>query len=250
MEIKDLLGSEPIAESVKETIHTGLEGISAFMSLVFKPGLEELGVMARDRIRYWRLKNIISIMEKAKGKIGFDGKELQLQANARVGLEIIEEGSKIDNPELQEMWAGLFVSSCSEDGQDDSNIIFVDILKRLSHVEARILKYVCENCGTIEIAGFITARAFEVDLDTLYKETQIDDIVRLDREIDHLYSLSLFQENFWGSGDGIQIEEDKIKDKVNLWPSSMALSLFYKTNAINQAPVEFWENMNKDRGYM
>ena len=111
MEINDIFGIEPIAEMGLEVTKASIKGISSFLNVVFKPGLQELGFLLKDEVRRWRLNNILRVLEKAKGKMDFDGQQLQLTANARVGLSIMEGCSEVDNNELQELWAGLFVSS-------------------------------------------------------------------------------------------------------------------------------------------
>ena len=141
MEVNDLLGITPNSKDGSEATKAAIKGVSSFLEKVFKPGLEELGQIFKDEIRYWRLKNILSMLNLAKGKLEFDGKELSLTANARVGLAIMEECSSVDNEELQNLWAGLFASSCTPDGKDDSNMNFVDLLRRMSSVEAKIIDF-------------------------------------------------------------------------------------------------------------
>lgn len=246
MKVNDIFGIEPISEATKNVVQTGLQGISSFMRLLFKPGMEELGLLLKDKVRYWRLNNIISIMDKAQKRLNFDGENLQLQANARVGFEIIEEGSKIEDSELQEMWAGLFISSCSEDGKDDSNIIFIDLLKRISKIEARILKYACENCEIIEEANLIMSNHLAISLSTLMDITQSHDIVLLDRVVDHMLSLSLLQDgDFIDTYGGFKIENGEISS-IGITPTALALNLFYKTNAVNQTPKEFWSSRSEN----
>ena len=114
IEIKDLLGIEPYGEIGLEVTKASIKGISSFLNEVFKPGLQELGFMFSDNVRRWRLNNLLRVLEKAKGKLVFDGKQLNLTANARVGLSIMEECSAVDNDELQDLWAGLFASSCTQ----------------------------------------------------------------------------------------------------------------------------------------
>ena len=100
MEIKDLLGIEPISEAGLEVVKASIKGVSSFLEVVFKPGLEELGFLVKDQVRLWRLKNILQTLEKAQGKLEFDGKDINLTANARVGLSIMEECSNVDNEEV------------------------------------------------------------------------------------------------------------------------------------------------------
>ncbi len=146
MNIHDIFGIEPIGKAGEKVSEGLVDGVSSFLGSVFKPGLEELGFLMKDRVRLWRLNNILRILEKAKGRLNFDGKDLNLTANARVGLAIMEESSKVDNEELQNMWAGLFSSSCTPDGRDDSNMNFVDLIRRMSSVEAKNVDYACTHC--------------------------------------------------------------------------------------------------------
>lgn len=240
MEINDVFGIQPVSDAIKETTVKLFHGLETFLSLVFKPGLEEVGYMLKDKVRLWRLNNIFSVLNKAKDRLEFDGKDLQIKANPRVGLAIIEESSMVDDSELQEMWAGLFASSCSEDGKDDSNIIFVDLLKRISMVEARILKYACEKSKKKQFSnGLIISDSLIIALEELKKITNIDDIYRLDRELDHLSSLNLISGGPFGSGGGFYASDSSLNAEIT--PSALALNLYYKTNSIGISPAVFWK---------
>jgi len=61
----------------------------------------------------------------------------------------LEEGSWIDTEEVRGMWAGLLASLCTEDGKDESNLIFVNLLAQLTSSEARLLNYLCENAEKV-----------------------------------------------------------------------------------------------------
>lgn len=130
--ISDVLGIKPFGEATLQLTRASIDGVTSFLNIVFKPGLEELGYMFRGKVRQWRLNNIMRVLEKARGRMCFDGRDLNLCVNPRVGLSIMECSSEVDDDELQELWAGLFVSSCTPDGRDDSNMNFVDLLRRMS----------------------------------------------------------------------------------------------------------------------
>lgn len=241
MEIKDLLGIEPIGEAGLEVVKASIKGVSSFLEVVFKPGLEELGFLVKDQVRLWRLKNILQTLEKAQGKLEFDGKDINLTANARVGLSIMEECSNVDNEELQDLWAGLFASSCTPDGKDDSNMNFVDLLRRMSSVEAKILDYACRNCNKyIYPNQLIIAEEISVPFDTLVKIAGTDDRYRLDSELDHMRSIELLLQggSFADSGGGFSVSDDSLE--ANITPSSLALNLYFKTHSIGISPKVFW----------
>ncbi|MDT3387860.1 MAG: DUF4393 domain-containing protein [Bacteroidota bacterium] len=240
MEIKDLLGLEPIGEMGLEVTKASIKGITSFLDVVFKPGLQELGFLFKDEVRRWRLNNILSVLDKAKGKLDFDGQQLNLTANARVGLSIMEECSSVDNEELQDLWAGLFASSCTPDGRDDSNMNFVDLLRRMSTVEARILDYACKNCKKyIYPNKLIVAEELVVSFERLVEITGTNDIYRLDSELDHMRSLELLpQVGSFESGGGFFIGDNLLD--ANISPSSLALTLYYRTHSTGVSPIEFW----------
>ena len=241
MEVKDVLGLEPVSEAAKIAVEKSCNGLGVFLEAVFLPGLQELGFLIKDHVRQWRLNNALRVMDKARDKICFEDGELQIKANARVGLSIIENCSMVDDPELQDMWAGLFASSCTEDGKDDSNIIFVDLIKRMSVVEARILKYACENCRKkIYPNGLITGDELSISYDKLISITGINDLYRLDRELDHMSSLSLFQRDVFGSSGGFTASDKSLNADIS--PSALALNLYYKCNSVNMSEIEFWKD--------
>jgi hypothetical protein len=233
----DIFGIQPIANAVDTTVTKSFEGVEGFLKLVCAPALEEVGLLIRDQVRSWRLNNIFSILNKAQGKMEFFDDKLQIKAHPRVALSIIENGSLNDNPEIQELWAGLFASSCTKDGQDDENLIFVDLLKQLTIVEAKILNYACENSKkVIYDNGLMLGADFEIECDELINLTGINDIHRLDRELDHLRSLELIGSSF-GYG-GFSPSDDKLT--AGITPTALALNLYVKTQGYNGDPTKYW----------
>lgn len=241
MEIKDILGIKPIGDAGLEATKASIKGVSSFLELVFKPGLEELGYLIKDEVRFWRLNNIIRTLEKAQGKMEFDGKDLNLTANARVGLNIMEGCSEVDNEELQDLWAGLFASSCTPDGKDDSNMNFVDLLRRMSSVEAKIIDYACKNSIKFLYPNkLIMSDGLNVSFDTLVGITGTNDIYRLDSELDHMRSIELLVhgDTFEGGGGGFTASDTELD--ANITPSPLALNLYYRTHTTGKTPIEFW----------
>lgn len=239
MEIHDVFGIKPVSEASQKVTEATVDGVTSFLKTVCKPGLEELGFLFEDKVRQWRLNNIIRVLDKAKGKMYFDGHELNLCANARVGLSIMENCSLVDDEVLQNLWAGLFVSSCTPDGRDDSNMNFVDLLKRMSTIEARILDYACVHCKkTIYPNKLILAGNLTAPFDLLTEISGTDNVYRLDSELDHMRSIELLVHgSAFVSGGGFSASDNL---EANITPSPLALNLYYKTHAIGVSPIEFW----------
>jgi hypothetical protein len=234
----DLLGIKPIGDATNTTVKKSFQGVEGFLKSVCVPALDEVGLLFRDKVRHWRLNNILHILDKAKGKLHFENEELKIQAHPRVALAIIDYGSLNDNDEIQEMWAGLFASSCTKDGQEDENLIFVDLLKQLTVAEARILKYSSESSRKIIYKnGLIIGEHLTLDCKTLMDISGINEIHRLDRELDHLRSLELIGSGI-GSGGFSADDESLIAD---ISPTALALNLYVKSQGHNTDPSFYWQ---------
>jgi hypothetical protein len=234
----DLFGIKPIASAIDSTIKKSLEGIEGFLSLTCKPALGEIGQMAQDRVRYWRLNNTIKMLEKAKGKLDFQNDRFELKSHPRIGLSIIENSSLIDNDFVLDLWAGLFASSCTLDGQDDENLIFVDILKSLTTAQAKIIHYAVENSRKVLYPnGLVTTDGdLKVHVDELKRITEVDNIHRIDRELDSLNYMGLIPSllgGFDASGPDLI---------ANICPTYLALSLYIRCQGSALDPDIYWKD--------
>ncbi len=228
----DIFGIKPIANAIDKTVQKSLEGIGGFLQLTCKPALGELGLLVQDQVRHWRLKNVIKMLEKAKGKLDFNDEKLQLTSHPRIGLSIIENSSLIDNEEVQDMWAGLFVSSCTESGTDDENLIFIDLLKQLTTAQAQILKYGVENSRKIIYPnGLVIADELKIHCDSIFELTGIKNYHRVDRELDYLRALGLIPGGF---------DPESTDLIADISPTYLGLSLYVKSQGSKLNPDDFW----------
>lgn len=231
----DILGIKPIGDALNTTVTKSFEGIEGFLKLVCAPALEEVGLLLKDKVRHWRLNNILNILHKAKGKLDFTDDKLHIKAHPKVAISILENGSLNDNDEVQELWAGLFVASCTKDGQDDENLIFVDLLKQMTVVQARIFKYSCEGARKILYQnGLMVADSFNISCNELIELTSVKDIHRLDRELDHLHSLNIIGSSLMGAGFDENLD-------AAIKPTALALNLYVRTQGFHNDPAKFWE---------
>ncbi len=238
MEIKDALGLRPIAEAAKRLTDASVDAASAFLSRICLPAAEEFGLLLRDRVHAWRATNLAAIAVKAEQKL----LAASLEASAKhahprlVGL-IVDQGSWTESDEAQELWAGLLASSCTEDGRDDSNLMFVDILGCLSISQVRVFDYACK-MATIDVtpAGWLNAGGPIIDLATLKGIANLEDIQRLDRELDHLRTLGILNQN----SAGFNI----LSTDVNLTPSPLGLQMYARCNG-HRDPVAFYRQLGR-----
>ena len=165
---------------------------SEFLEAVCMPAAKQLGFILGEKLHIWRLKNITPILQNAKAMLEKRCLLNNVKGHPRIVIKIIEEGSLIEDPDLQKMWAGILASSCTEDGTDETNLIFVNVLAQLSSSQAKIIKL-----------PFIEGnyRAYQHDK-TEYTDVEKErsDLIGytglpnwgvLKRELDHLGSLGL-----------------------------------------------------------
>jgi Abortive infection alpha len=232
----DALGIKPLADAIKTGTQAIVDGASAFLSRICLPAAEEFGFALKDKVHHWRETNKVTMLFKAEQKLKkfstLEGKH----AHPRLVADILNHGSWTEKDSIQNMWAGLLASACTDDGQDESNLIFIKILSQLTALEATILNYSCENSEKeVSKAGWITCREILViDLEKLQEITGCMDFHRLDRELDHLRSLELIG----GSGHGGFSTESTDAD---ITPSSLALQMYVRCQGFIGPPNEYFD---------
>ncbi len=225
----DLLGMKPYGEALNTIVTKSFAAVEGFLAATCKPLLEELGNMMKDKVRIWRLNNILKVLEKSKGKFEFKNDNIQLSANPKVALAIIENAANEENDELQEMWAGLFNSSLSETGRSDDAIVYVSILKQLSVAEAKLLRYICENAkkGILD-SHLPMAQTLSLYSDKISEITGINELVTLEAIVNHLNALRLSERRDSTSAFSFRGTNEKLL--AWLTPTSLALSLYIRCN--------------------
>lgn len=234
----DLLGIRPYGETAKILAKGTVDGAGAFLGRICLPAAEEFGFLLKDKVSGWRKNNAVKIASKAQ-KLLEEGRGVEgLYGHPRLVMKAIEDGSWADTPELQDMWAGLLASSCTEDGKDEANLIFMNLLNQLTSSQAKVIRHSCENAivqvtkdGLIHASGLMRIPLSEVkDIAGVY------DIQRIDRELDHLRELGLIVA-------GILLDHYDSKSKeplVDITPTPLMLHLYIRCQGSIEAPPQFF----------
>jgi hypothetical protein len=229
----DILGIQPIADAVNRVTAATVDGAAAFLSRICLPAAEEYGLLLRDRVHQWRANHMVTITQIAEQKLANSGASAGIHAHPRLVSNVLEEGSWIEDAEVQEMWGGLLSSSCTETGDDDSNLLFVDLLSGLTKLQAKILRCACERARKVATPnGLIGAITLMASSDSLLKLTGENDIQRLDRELDHLVSLGLLR-----NGGFTATATDLM---ANLTPTAMALQMYVRCQGSRSSPIDYF----------
>ncbi|MCX6141744.1 MAG: hypothetical protein NTZ35_00850 [Ignavibacteriales bacterium] len=226
----DLLGVKPIAESVSIVTKATVDGISAFLSRICLPAAEEFGLLLRDKVSTWRANNAAKIAIKAEKKLNTFSDAGQRHAHPRLVMTVLENGSWSDNDEVQEFWAGLLAASCTQSGDDDSNMIFINLLSQLTLSEVRLFAHFCLTTKKIiSPVGSIAAVQVDISLQDLKAVSRIDDFHRIDRELDHLRALGLIDGGFH-----VRFVQCFIA------PTTLALQMYARCNGTSEDPAKFY----------
>ena len=228
----DILGIKPIAEAVNKLTSATVDGAAAFLGRICLPAAEEYGLLLRDRVHQWRANNMVAIAQIAEQKLTNSGASAGVHAHPRLVSNVLEEGSWIEDAEVQEMWGGLLSSSCTETGDDDSNLPFVDLLSGLTKLQAKILRCACERARKLSTpSGLIGAIPLKASSESLFKLTGENDIQRLDRELDHLRFLGLLADGGFNAFDLT----------ANLTPTAMALQMYVRCQGSRSSPIDYFQ---------
>jgi len=245
----DPLGLKSAGEISKQFVQLGIDSIKVFLNLTCKPLLEELGLGAKDIGRNWRLLNTIKMLEKAKGKLSYDLDIEELAIDPRVAFQIVEQASIVSDETLQDMWAGLFAASCRTFAEDE-NIFFVDILKRLTSSQVKLLTYLCEksqkhiniqNLPLSKEEGVVTASLLKIEYADISKIMETSSILKANSELTALESMALIE---WtgNPSQGVPLHQ-RIKAQFNyngIRPSLIALLLYVRCKGSTETPFTYF----------
>ncbi|MES2505507.1 MAG: hypothetical protein V4599_02315 [Verrucomicrobiota bacterium] len=234
----DLLGVKPIGDAVKIATDSTFKGAGEFLSRICLPAAEEFGLLLRDRVSHWRATQAAKIIKQAEAKVSRFATGA-VHAHPRLVFEVIEQGSWSDDDAFQDTWAGLLASSCTEDGQDDSNVIFASLLSQLTGIQLRILNHSVEASPKYSTeSGLPYADTITLSLANLTEISKCSDTQRLDRELDHLRSLELIGAGgIFGGGGGFPIKGTL---DASIRVSPLAMHLYVRGQGFIGSPIEFF----------
>jgi hypothetical protein len=146
------------------------------------------------------------------------------------------------------MWAGLLASSCSEGGEDDSNITFTNIMQQLTSVQAKILAHACKNAIKNEFYDGLVCSPndahYGISFDELVEIAGISDITRLSMELRQLLNLNLLRRTLATAYGLMQTRPPtKSSDKVHpigLEPTPLAFTFYARCNGSREMPSTFY----------
>lgn len=219
----------PYPEAVNTLAKGIVAGSAEFWTVVCRPAAEQIGLLAKEAVQ-WRFRNACKVMDDAKGRLVENS---NVHCPPRIALQVIEKGSWEETAALQEMWSGLLVSACTEFGDDDSNLIFVNLLADMTPLQVRILKFACENSAAYLLPGGLPVCDTQgFDIAEFSREVSESDVERISREM----------ENLRGSGLIIGVvNADYRPPRIELAPTGLGLDMYIRCQGSRKSPAEYFD---------
>lgn len=180
------MSKDPSEVAIKETIKALAKPIQDFLTAVIGEPSKELGGWIADNIRGKRFETQVRIFTKAQRLTQEAG--IQPSAvNLKILVPLLENGSLENNETIIDMWAHLLANASVSNRVRAS---YIDILKDLEPIEAKIVQYIYEQfkvkygnnfTPSLEYAGSISGELIKdnFNLDDIEFEQSIDNLYRL-----------------------------------------------------------------------
>jgi len=121
-------------------IETGIDVAKNFVEKLVLPSVEELGLLVKDQISYWRFNNQIKILTKARAVC--EKNNISIKAiPPKLLCPYLEYASLEDDPDIQNNWA-ILLSNMADSRKNIQNHVFPYILSQLSKEEFKLLESV------------------------------------------------------------------------------------------------------------
>lgn len=173
------------------------KGAVDFLSRICNPAADEIGLLLQDKVRAYRNSNFEAIASKAEARVNHKSR-IEPTINPRLLYKIYEESSWSETENMQDMWSGLLAASCF-DNKSDQNMIYIDLLSKMSSTEAKLLNFIAQNTkwSINSSTALPETNAIFPTIDVLKKSCDIETLDDLDESLTHLSALGLVKfENY------------------------------------------------------
>jgi hypothetical protein len=167
-----------------------------FVRRICAPAVVEVEELLDDRLSIKRIATAVGIALKAEAMFSQMEGVVGFRAHPELVVKIIENGSWADSDWVQQLWAGLLVTSCTADGQDKSNLIFVELLDKLTPIHLRILSAACKKGAEVISEGeSISKLTLYFSPEELIEATGSQSLLKIQQTISHLSTFGLLAES-------------------------------------------------------
>lgn len=170
-----------------------------------------------------------------KTRLLYESLDVQIgnQVHPRVMLDIVDGVIKQENDDLLEWWAGITIAAC-EKCPTDEDLVFLDKMDRITCLQAAILKHLCENSKIYHTSrGLLLAKDQNLTDMEIFQITGVQDVDKLDREIDSLRNYGLVD-------GGFDLHKNDLVATIS--PTSLGLQFYARCKGIKSNLAEFYSS--------
>ncbi len=192
-----------------------IEESDGLIRSLFGNSITEYGEIMTDNIRYRRLKNQISILEKVKDFIDEHNMELK-QVNLKVMFPLLNHSSLEENEDLQLKWAKLIKNILTVKIEEVVQQKAVEVLSKMSNADARVMDHMYSQFIKAYFHGGLESMSIGIEnishwakLETEYAKTVTSNLV----------SLGMLKNTIKGTGTGqasgasVSVQSIKVDDE-------------------------------------
>lgn len=129
-----------VAKTAQKTLET-TNKLGGFIAKFISSPLEQVSGIVTDKLRFYRWENQLKLMENAEKLLKERGNPDRL-ISLKLAVPLLENASMEDEASLQKLWANLLVNFSIQSSRVDHSLSFIDLLKSIGPLEAKILKEV------------------------------------------------------------------------------------------------------------
>jgi len=131
-----------LAKGIGQAAEKALDFIE---KLVAGPLMEGTGLLT-DKVKYWRFKNQVNILLKAREYLKLKGIKTPKKIGVKDLSTLLEYSSFEEEEIMQDSWAKLLANAMNPENSFNSCNLFSQILNQLSVNEVYIMKFIFNNC--------------------------------------------------------------------------------------------------------
>ena len=118
-----------------------LEAAKDYADIIVKGPLEQIGGLLADSVGFWRLKNRVNVLLKAKEYCEERGVNPE-KLLPSVFVPLIDAAGDTDDDSLQEMFAELLATSIDPARQENAHPSFAKAIGQLSPLDAHVMRVI------------------------------------------------------------------------------------------------------------
>jgi len=197
----------------------------AFVNRISPSATEEVRHVLRDEMSSYRAESAIQIAFEAEKMLESAPQTRKMEGSLRLVERILLGGSWAEDEAARHLWAGFLASSCLTEGNDEVNLLYLDLLNMLAAVHVHILNAACERVSEVVVADFETdlSKPSSCTIAEIQRATGVHDLLRVGRDIQYLIDLGLLENNFRSS---LFVP----LDDVRVTPTDLGLQLYARCN--------------------